>query len=105
MALEITDSNFQTQVLKSDKPVMIDFWAEWCGPCKSIAPIVDQISKEYEGKAIVGKFNVDDNQDVPVKYGIRSIPALLFFHNGELYDQIVGVTTKEKIVQKLTSRI
>ncbi len=105
MALEITDSNFQNEVIKSDKPVMIDFWAEWCGPCKRIAPLVDEVAKEFEGKAKVGKFNVDDNQDVPAKYGIRSIPALLFFHGGELYDQIIGVTTKDKIVQKLNSRI
>ncbi|NUN10107.1 MAG: thioredoxin [Ignavibacteriaceae bacterium] len=105
MAVEITDGNFQNEVLNSNVPVMIDFWAEWCGPCKRIAPIVDEVSKEYAGKAKVGKLNVDDNQQVAMQYGIRSIPALLFFHNGQVYDQIIGVTSKDKIVDKLRMKL
>lgn len=105
MAVEITDANFRSEVLQSNVPVMIDFWAEWCGPCKRIAPIVDEVAREYVGKAKVGKLNVDDNQEVAMQYGIRSIPALLFFHNGQVYDQIIGVTSKEKIVDKLRMKI
>ena len=87
MALEITDSNFEELVLKSDKPVMVDFWAEWCGPCRMVGPVVEELAKDYQGKAVIGKVNVDNNAGISMKYGIRSIPTILFFKNGELVDR------------------
>ena len=90
MALQFTDSNFESDVLKSDKVTMVDFWAEWCGPCKAIGPVVEQLSKEYEGKANIGKMDVDANSNVPMQYGIRSIPTILFFKGGQLVDKTVG---------------
>src|SRR5690606_35571319 len=100
MALEITDSNFDEVVLKSDKPVLIDFWAEWCGPCRMVRPVVDGIANEYEGKAVVGKVNVDHNSDISVKYAIRNIPALLFFKHGEIVDKQIGAVPKSVLVEK-----
>ena len=100
MAHVITDANF-AEILNTDKPVLVDFWATWCGPCKAISPIIDEISNEYEGKAVVCKCNVDDCDDVPDNYGIRSIPTLLFFKNGELVDRHVGVISKADLASKL----
>ena len=100
MALEIKDSNFE-ELVASGKPLVIDFWATWCGPCKAIAPVIDEVAAEYEGKAVVCKCNVDECEDAPMNYNIRSIPTLLFFKNGELVDRHVGVTSKADIAAKL----
>lgn len=101
MALEITDSNFEELVLKTDKPVLVDFWAEWCGPCRMVAPIVAEIAKDYEGKAIVGKLDVDSNPGVAMQYGIRNIPTILFFKNGEVADKQVGAVPKSVLTAKI----
>lgn len=101
MAIELTDSNFEELVLKSDKPVLVDFWAEWCGPCRMVAPFVEQISEEFEGKAVVGKVDVDNNPGVAAKFGIRNIPTILFFKNGEVADKQVGAVPKNTLVSKL----
>ncbi|MDD4143647.1 MAG: thioredoxin [Prolixibacteraceae bacterium] len=101
MALEITDSNFEELVIKSDKPVMLDFWAVWCGPCRMIAPIVEEMSQEYDGKALIGKVDVDSNPNVAIKYGIRNIPTVLFVKNGEVADKQVGAAPKKVFTSKL----
>ena len=101
MALEITDSNFEEIVLKSDKPVIVDFWAEWCGPCRMVGPLVEEIGNEYEGKVVVGKLNVDHNPTVTMKYGIRNIPTVLYFNGGEVVDKQVGAVPKQVLVGKL----
>ena len=101
MALEFTDSNFAELALKSDKPVLIDFWAEWCGPCRMVGPVVEEISKEYEGKALVGKVNVDNNPGLASQFGIRNIPTILFIKNGEVADKSVGAVPKTQLTQKL----
>ncbi|MBR4802386.1 MAG: thioredoxin, partial [Bacteroidales bacterium] len=95
MEINVTDSNFKEVVLDSKLPVMVDFWATWCGPCRMVAPIVEQLAKEYEGKAVVAKCNVEEAEQAPVNYGIRNIPTLLFFKDGELKDKMVGSNTKE----------
>jgi thioredoxin 1 len=95
MALEITDSNFEELVLKSEKPVMVDFWAAWCGPCRMVGPIIDEISNDYDGKAIVGKLDVDAHQDYASKFGVRNIPTVLLFDKGELVGRQVGVAPKK----------
>ena len=101
----IDDSNFQEIVLDSDKPVMVDFWAEWCGPCRMVGPIIDEISNDYSGKAIVGKLDVDNNQEFAAKYGVRNIPTVLIFNKGELVDRKVGVSSKQTYAEALDALI
>ena len=105
MALEITDQNFQEVVLDSDKPVLVDFWATWCGPCSTIGPIVDELHNELEGQAVIGKVDVDSNSDTPTKYGVRNIPTLLVFKNGEVVDKLVGAVPKSQILEKLQAHM
>ncbi|HYK77167.1 MAG TPA: thioredoxin [Daejeonella sp.] len=105
MALEITDANFEEVVLKSDKPVLVDFWAEWCGPCRMVGPVVEELAKEYDGRAIVGKVDVDSNPGVSMQFGIRNIPALLFFKNGEIVDKQIGAVPKSVLADKLSKQL
>ena len=101
--ITLTDQNFNAEVLKSDLPVLIDFWAVWCGPCRMIAPIVEELSIEYSGKLKIGKLDVDNNQQTSINYGVRSIPTLLIFKGGQLKDTIIGAVPKAQIVQRLKS--
>jgi thioredoxin 1 len=103
MAVELTDSNFQELVLNSDKPVLVDFWAAWCGPCRMLGPIIEELHDDFQGKAIVGKVDVDNNQQVSMDYGIRNIPTVLIFKNGEVVDKFVGVAPKASIAEKLNA--
>ena len=103
-AVEITDANFE-EVIKTDKPVLIDFWAEWCGPCKMIGPIVEEMAGDYEGKAIIGKVDVDTNPSVAQAFGIRSIPTLLFFKDGQILDKQTGAVPKPILTQKLEAQL
>ena len=105
MAFEFSDSNFQESVLDNEGISVIDFWAEWCGPCKMITPIIEELSKEYEGKATIGKLNVDENPEVSMKYGIRNIPTILILKNGEVVEKQVGVTTKAKLAEKIEAHM
>ena len=105
MALEITDSNFEETVLKSDKPVMVDFWAAWCGPCRMVGPIIDELSEEYEGKAIIGKVDIDSNQQYAAQFGVRNIPTVLIFKDGELVDRKVGVSSKNDYAEAIDKLI
>ncbi|MCH7517906.1 MAG: thioredoxin [Candidatus Dadabacteria bacterium] len=101
--IELSDSTFETEVVKSDLPVLVDFWAPWCGPCRAIAPLVEEISSSYEGKIKVGRMNVDENQSTTMKFGIRSIPTIIMFKDGEAVDQIIGAVPKgeiERVVEK-----
>ena len=105
MAVEFTDTNFKELVLESDKPVLVDFWAPWCGPCRAIAPVIDELYTELSGKAVIGKVNVDENSDVPMNYGVRNIPTLLVFKNGEIVDKVVGNQPKSKLLEILTAHM
>ncbi|MCS6990229.1 MAG: thioredoxin [Chloroherpetonaceae bacterium] len=103
--ITVSDATFESEVLRSDKPVLVDFWAPWCGPCRMIAPIVEALADDYDGKAKVAKVNVDDNPQVSMRYGIRSIPTLLIFKNGQVVDQIVGAVPRGVIENKLRSQL
>ena len=105
MAVEFTDANFKELVLESDKPVLVDFWATWCGPCRAIAPVIDELHNELDGKAVIGKVNIDENSAVPVEYGVRTIPTLLVFKNGEVVDKAVGNQPKSKLIEILTAHM
>ena len=105
MATQFTDSSWEQDVLKSDKPVLVDFWAEWCGPCRMIGPLVEELANEYAGKAVIGKLNVDENPGVATKYGIRSIPTLLVFKGGVVVDKIVGAVPKTMLAQKIDAQL
>lgn len=105
MALEFTDGNFEETAMNSDKPVIVDFWAEWCGPCKMVGPVVEQIATDFEGKAVVGKLNVDTNPQTAAQFGIRSIPTILFLKNGEIVDKQVGAVPKDVLVKKLEAQL
>ncbi|GAB6158976.1 thioredoxin [Desulfotomaculum varum] len=103
MAMEFNAANFETEVLKSDVPVLVDFWAAWCGPCRAIAPIIDQLSAEFAGKVKIGKVNVDENRDLAQQFGVMSIPTLIFFKNGQKVDQVIGFTSKADLEKKLNA--
>jgi thioredoxin 1 len=103
--IEVTDANFKSEVLDSSTPVLVDFWAEWCGPCKMIAPVVEQLATEYAGKLKVGKVDVDSNQQTSMQFGIRSIPTLLIFKNGRVVDQIVGAVPKHALADKISKHL
>ncbi|WP_420148919.1 thioredoxin [Spirosoma sp.] len=103
-AVEATDANFN-DLINSDKPVLVDFWAEWCGPCKMIGPVVEQLAGEYEGKAVVAKMDVDQHSQVPAKFGIRSIPTLMIFKKGQLVDKVIGAVPRNVLEQKLQAAL
>lgn len=105
MALELTDANFEEVVLKSDKPVLVDFWAVWCGPCRMVAPIVEELAKDYEGKAVIGKLDVDNNPNVSAQFGIRNIPTILIFKNGQVVDKQVGAVPKSVLAAKIDAQL
>ena len=101
MAVEFTDANFEELALNSDKPVIVDFWAEWCGPCRMVSPLIAELAQEYDGKAVIGKLNVDQNPEISMKYGIRSIPTILYIKGGEVVDKMVGAAPKQQYASKL----
>ena len=104
MALEFTEANFD-EMTSTDKPVMVDFWAEWCGPCRLVGPHVEAISQEYEGRAVVGKVNVDNNPSIAAKFGIRNIPTIVVLKNGEVVEKVVGAVPKDTLVQKIEANL
>ena len=101
MAIELTDANFEEIAINSDKPVVVDFWAEWCGPCRMVGPIVEELAKDYDGRAVIGKVDVDNNNEISAKFGIRNIPTILFLKNGEVVDKQVGAGPKQSFTAKL----
>ena len=105
MAVELTDANFSDKVMTNDGVAVVDFWATWCGPCKMISPIIDEVSKDFDGKAVVGKVDVDSNSELSVKYNVRSIPTILVFKNGEVVDRHVGVITKAQLESKINAAL
>ena len=105
MALEITDATFDEVVLRSEKPVLVDFWAAWCGPCRMVGHHVEELSKEYDGKAVVGKVNVDLHGGIAAQFGVRNIPTIVFLKNGELVDKVVGAVPKDQLAEKLDAHI
>jgi len=104
MAGQVTDSNFEAEVLQSSQPVLVDFWAPWCGPCRAIAPVIDELANEYAGQVKIVKMNVDENTATPSKYGIRAIPTLILFKNGEVVEQITGAVSKSSLKQMLEDK-
>ena len=103
--VKVNDENFDTEVLKSSKPIVVDFWAEWCGPCRMVGPHVDALADEYDGKAVIGKVNVDLHGSIAAQYGVRNIPTIVFLKNGELVDKVVGAVPKEQLAEKLDANI
>jgi len=103
--ITLTEENFQGEVLESTKPVLVDFWATWCGPCHSIAPLIEEVAADFQGRAKVGKMDVDDNSNLAMRYSVRGIPTLLFFKDGEVVDQLVGVVSKQLIADKLNALV
>ncbi len=101
----LTDDNFRSEVLESDAPVLVDFWATWCGPCRMIAPVIEQLASEYEGRAKIAKMDVDHNPETPMHFGIRSIPTLLFFKDGQVVDQVIGAASKKILTDKLEALV
>ena len=104
MAVQVTDATFEANVLKSSLPVLIDFWARWCGPCRAMGPVIDELAAEYEGKVVIAKMNVDENPATPSKYGIRAIPTLILFKDGEVVEQITGAVSKSSIKDMITQK-